>query len=92
MAVVCACVPASKSKSQGKATWLSLDSHAAACIVSCKVVHLAVQVSIPLLSAFRIIADLVPMCMQPLKCLCGSVKCRGFIGGKEVANRADDPR
>lgn len=30
--------------------------------------------------------------MQPLKCLCGSAKCRGFIGGKEVANRAEDPR
>ncbi|DBB04664.1 hypothetical protein WJX77_006462 [Trebouxia sp. C0004] len=29
---------------------------------------------------------------KPLKCLCGSAKCRGFIGGKEAANRAEDPR
>lgn len=30
--------------------------------------------------------------VQPLKCLCGSALCRGFIGGKEVANRTADPR
>ena len=30
--------------------------------------------------------------LQPLKCLCGSAMCRGFIGGKEVANRTADPR
>ncbi|KAL3148229.1 hypothetical protein ABBQ38_013701 [Trebouxia sp. C0009 RCD-2024] len=29
---------------------------------------------------------------KPLKCLCGSASCKGFIGGKEVANRTADSR
>ena len=39
-----------------------------------------------------IIAHISPSVVQPLKCLCGSALCRGFIGGKEVANRMADPR
>ena len=49
--------------------------------------HLSIQ-----LTAFCLPFNRAWWRMQPLKCLCGSAKCRGFIGGKEVANRAEDPR